>query len=584
MVDRVALESSRLHFVQEFQRKPPQSLLRLAIADNEGNSAAAAGPSVVLYPRAGSFEAQLAVAPSIYIDKQRAVRLSINAGDQDVEQLDFRLKSASAGLRLYIGDTSDISGSAGTMDLSTAGSIKLVKVLSHTQIVLHIPYSLENSLREISVRMEASYRTHNEPFIFHRNTSLPVQLPLDVNVSDNFKRSAVFSKFSVRTMNSLPLLVWGVDLRESAIWNLKAMAYTSPMTVFEKQPACISYRLSRQANSDDRTFSQKGAALTLNVSYQCLDTIVTRTLTSFFEKALADSPFSKFQRLLTPYLQDVIPDQMLGPLALEQAVLLSETPIPSYASICWEPATQSLSPSTRAALLKWLSAWHVEHPTLYLDLHTPPSAFDLHRLTMSVDVPSLDILHTASVRLPNLTRASTHLPPLVYVGQPLRAEVRICHTRKWKSPSTSKPLLPSTTEGEGDEASGDSSEKKLQFVYNVAENLDQWLIGGRKRATFTAEEDEVVGFELVLVPLITGVLRIPSLDVQIAGNADAGGGGSIEGLSCETDCTSAAQSVMVIKDGRESSVTILDGQTNMASMATGMERASTDTRISRVAG
>lgn len=96
---------------------------------------------------------------------------------------------------------------------------------------------------------------------------------------------------------------------------------------------------------------------------------------------------------------------------------------------------------------------------------------------MPVDIAHMGIIHTACLNL--------HYPQLkgspglecVSVGQPIPAELVIKHTRGWLTQTEPSP-----------------KSQELEFCYEMQANADTWLIGGRKKAHFSAKVDDLGSF------------------------------------------------------------------------------------------
>ena len=102
-------------------------------------------------------------------------------------------------------------------------------------------------------------------------------------------------------------------------------------------------------------------------------------------------------------------------------------------------------------------------------------------------------MHTAELRLTNLAQQ----PPHAAVGQMIAAELSIRHTRRWCSPE------------HRENAGG-----PLDFSYEIHANPETWLVGGRRRGNFTAEEGETKTFAIMLLPQKAGHLLLPGLEIR----------------------------------------------------------------------
>ena len=133
---------------------------------------------------------------------------------------------------------------------------------------------------------------------------------------------------------------------------------------------------------------------------------------------------------------------------------------------------------------------------------------------------------------------------MVTVGQAISAEIVIRHFRSWNS------IGPK--EGEMD------INEELEFFYEVQNNLEVWLVSGRKRAHFTATEGQVHRFPILLVPLKPGNLLLPNIEVKqfIPTELQDSASSSPGVVSSETDYRSHGECILVLPDVRSTTVRI----------------------------
>lgn len=91
----------------------------------------------------------------------------------------------------------------------------------------------------------------------------------------------------------------------------------------------------------------------------------------------------------------------------------------------------------------------------------------------------MGIIHTACLNLhyPHL-KSSPELE-CIALGQPIPAELVIKHTRRWLT-----------------QAEPSSKSQALEFCYEMQANPDTWLIGGRRKAHFSAKVNALGSFSL----------------------------------------------------------------------------------------
>lgn len=359
------METNKLHFVHEFQPKPRPTPLGITNIREPEHMATAAGPSVLIYPHLDSLNVDAALSTKLHVDQLRCIVLDIDTGRNDIEEMELRLRAASAGLRLHTADAALIEGSA-DLDTSRGGLLTSGAISSKTKLQISLPYSIEHNLDEVVIKLEAQYRTASGSFVYIFTAAISVDLPLDVDVHDIFKAESLFSRFSIRTTNSVPLQITDVKLRDSAAYSAKALPCPPRMMVFEKQPANLTYEITKRKLEGDVETNKKELALAMTVTYSCLDEVILGTITASLKQSLLESPFANLTRMLIPILRDGAQSHALA-LQFERAALLGSLKLPRYSSIGWEKVFISLSPAVRERLVDWLRDWHqvsASHPPL----------------------------------------------------------------------------------------------------------------------------------------------------------------------------------------------------------------------------
>ncbi|KEQ77043.1 hypothetical protein M436DRAFT_37574, partial [Aureobasidium namibiae CBS 147.97] len=601
LIDKLVIESKKLHFSREFQPKPHTTPLGITNANMSGRGPSMSGPSLLVYAHGDSLEARAALSNDIHIDKLRSIVLTIATGRNSTESLDLRLKSASAGLRLHTADAEITESNHSQLDTSQAGMLKLGAVNAGTDVRVRVPYSIERSLDELTVKLDASYKTSQGMFSYLRTCVILAALPLDVDVNDIFKSQALFSRFSIRTTNSIPLKVTNVEVQESQAYGVRALPCPLPMTVFDKQPASLTYKITRR-DAEGSKLNKKEAALALTVEYVRSDEAIFEKLGDVLEKAVSNSPFAALRRLLVPTLlnraKSYAPSQQL-----EQAVLLNEFQVPSYEATGWGKIVASLTADKRQGLDEWLQEWHsvssfhfmvhMQSVTLLIPvqnnqklvLDESVAATLSRKIRLSVEVPTVDVLHTVTLDLDNEDSKKAFV-----IGRPMPAILTIKHTRRWAAAKL-------------------ASDTPLAFAYTIDAPTDgPWLVAGPKRSRFLYKSDnEVTKISLVLVPLKPGMHLLPSVDIQpvstSAGTSDSSGLSRMLSpgqnsapaeeettqplVSCETDYRNSGESVLVVREARTTTVTVRERDIMPALQriptATESVRASVDsTRTSRL--
>ncbi|EOD42867.1 putative tmem1 family protein [Neofusicoccum parvum UCRNP2] len=159
-VDKIVLEAKKIHFTHETTKKE-ETLQPLGITiPGVSASSSRSVPKryrVLSYPRADAFDAKLTVARAIHIDKIKSLELDCHT------------------------------------------------FANNTATKISIPYELEVNLSELHIKLDIVYHTEQGEHEFRANCTINIELPLDVNVHDQFMERMLLSTFKVTTSNHVPL-------------------------------------------------------------------------------------------------------------------------------------------------------------------------------------------------------------------------------------------------------------------------------------------------------------------------------------------------------------------------------------------
>ena len=154
-------------------------------------------------------------------------------------------------------------------------------------------------------------------------------------------------------------------------------------------------------------------------------------------------------------------------------------------------------------------------------------------LTVPVDVPQVQVLHIVHMKQSHPISSDTELHT-VPIGKAVPMELAITYTRYWDNPQRQSP---------GNET--------LDFCYELQTNSD-WLIGGQRKAHYTAREEEVLTFSLLLWPQRTGNLLLPPIEIHsIASSTDGQRENESAGestIASEIDYQDQSRTILVVSD------------------------------------
>ncbi|MCJ1467387.1 hypothetical protein MMC07_006011 [Pseudocyphellaria aurata] len=480
LLNQILIRSENIIFTQNF------SLFQSDLPKNTVSTDPSESISqlrILVWPLPKALEARLVQHKKIHLEQHRSVEIEVSTGWNHISQGKILLRAGSAGLRLHTADALLVSGNTTIVDLSQTGNIGFGELHLNTTMILRIPYDVESDLKEISVKIEVSYKTVKGDFIYACNLKVLGLLPLGVNVQDTFHEDALFSKFTISTANSIPLRISKCYVEDSLDFNVSSPSLTDvKLDVFSRQPLSLMSKIrQKQRNGRTHEISRPAqATLLLNIEYRCLDQEVYETFEQCFTKALAASNLGCFIRLLVPLVlakaRSKLSIQELEMIGTRRKITLA-----TILDIDWSIILSGIRPELHQELARWLTEWQEKNATI--PLLEDSKASKLQYLTVPVDIPQMGVVHTVCLQL---DRDYQNIPAdmgYVAVAQPLSAQLVIKHTRQWFTQAEPQP-----------------KNKVLEFCYEVQANPDTWLIGGHRKAHFSAEENEILRFPLLLIP------------------------------------------------------------------------------------
>jgi trafficking protein particle complex subunit 10 len=502
-------------------------------------------PYIFCYPRADSFRINVSLSRTIKIDQTRYVELECLNGPGLIETAELKLKSASSGLRIHVANASRILGTTCISTKASPGLIVIRKLEPFSKTIIKIPFELDDLHREISIRVDVTSKSSG--FEYTSIESIPVELPIDVNVHDLFKSGHIFSRFHIRSATEVPIRVTDINLEGTEEFEVKTpSSKPTPTIIHAKQPATFMYKIHpRQLDEDTnwkRKTQDKEGALALTVDYQCIDEDVQSQIIRKFELDLKSSSYYPLKRLLLKHLRDRL-RYALSASSYSNYTLTDEIVVPSYEELSWSSLLPDLPAQLTEGLKAWLEDWHESNHVLMgsgIDNSQEDNNLDtIHQTTrqliISVPLPRLHVHHCVSLDLKNDLNA-------IPVGHPLTATLKISHTRRWESPAAFASF---TTES-----------SHLEFMYDIDAPQDTWVIGGPRRGQFVADEDEVKEWTLILLPLKTGKLLLPLVDVRPSGSAS-------EELTSETEFRGLGKTVLVVGNLKRTNVAMTGSEASL---------------------
>ena len=316
---------------------------------------------LLLWPRSRSLEARVSHSGKVHLERSKSIIVKISSGWNEILQGRLSLRAASAGLRLHTAQAELRNAKVVILNQSQPGSISFGRVHSNHTAYIDVPYSLESDLKEIIVRAEVTYATERGEFVYACGSKTSTVLPITINVRDTFKKSALFSTFTVGTANSIPVKILRCTVEGNQDFSATPQILgCGEHDVFARQPLSLVSRIRRtlrgERDLDANQTTQK--KLFLHLEYRSLDQEILTVIETVYSKALADTPLRELSRLLLPVLLTTLQSRF-STQQLEMAGLLHEIDLGAFEDYSWGSSVLAgLAPDLCEEVARWLRNWH----------------------------------------------------------------------------------------------------------------------------------------------------------------------------------------------------------------------------------
>ncbi|KAJ4383762.1 hypothetical protein N0V85_008415, partial [Neurospora sp. IMI 360204] len=545
-IDQIRIKSSNvlLHFERELGQvvEKPFPVLQ--------------NPVVTLYQRTSSLDVRLSSSKDIRLDSNNMLEVEVITGWNDITNAEVKIKSATGGLRLLMGDAVIPDESAGKSKKAEGGTFTFGAITRDSSVRIRFPFKMEQDVLHVAVKVEVTYSTDKGTFTFFKTSSVSIALALGVNVQDVFKHKALFSRFTVSTASPSPLRLYKSELIPSDLFESHyGIPPSDPVAIFPKQPASLLYKITKKPGVSIGPNTKK--TLYLKLWYSVLQDEIEDLLDKTLTKDLADTPLRQYSKLIV-YKVLAWSQKRLTAYELEKCTLLGELSTSFLSDINWATQFPGIGPTSSsslkgedshqiaAQLATFLRSWLLANPVLPLSVPSSPSSSGkdntnnnnnplISTILIPVDIPPITIVHTTDILFqqppfPINSNENSHSPtsleggqghPTFIINQQLPATLRLKWTRIW---DTAFPASPQRSED-------------LEFSYEINAPPDTWLVGGRRKGHFVipafpppspspktdsqkreTKESSTPKTEadipLLLIPLREGYLPYPTVDIK----------------------------------------------------------------------
>lgn len=519
-------------------------------------------PRVSVHQRASCLDVRLAAAKDIQLDRNNSLELEVLTGWNDISTCEVRVKCATGGLRLIMNDARVVGPYQPAEPLEGGGTFTFGAVPANSSIKITFPFNVEQDLLNVAVKIEVAYTTERGAFSFCKTSSVPIALALGVNVQDVFKHNALFSRFTVSTATPSPLRLFKSELLESDLFESHfGFPPSNTVTIFPKQPASLLYKITRKRGSPTDPKRQK--TMHLKLYYSVFSDEIEDLILESLKRSLEGTALWEYSPVVLSSVASQL-QESLSDYDLERAALLGEVRTSFLSEVKWSRYFTGLGGSgdddVAVALSNFVMGWQKKHQTMSIPA-PDPSTSEPKSILIPVDIPSINIVHTADIRIHDNDTPPVVTDPLVgtsavCINQLLPATLHLKWTRVWDTGDSAAPS------GSPPAAMGED----IEFSYEVTAPTDTWLLGGRRKGHFVipavtdvekleglaSTPDSEADIALLLSPLREGWLPYPNVEIREVRQASAAGTGDTDtaqgGAHCETDYRNLGETVRVIAD------------------------------------
>ncbi|KAH9966604.1 trafficking protein particle complex subunit 10 [Russula dissimulans] len=360
-------------------------------------------------------------------------------------------------------------------------SISILDLAKDSEVSVLIPHSDASAYNTMQIIIQVTYNTKRDPSItrtLSQGSRVQASLPVSINVQDFFRGEKLFSKFTISASAHQYIRVSSATLENTSDNRGLSILATPSQTreIITITPARPAHFLFELASQHGRVLDP----LTLHIKYRMLRDEIEAVVEQAIDEALEEFPQHRPDR--SRLISHTIHALESDPDWVELYGITGELKVPASDG---DGVSKDILTRVRDMLAK---GW----PEVV-------KSSPWREIRIQVDVPVMDIL--ASVRFRILATPSSadsestnQLPPL-YAGQPIPALLSIQTSFHWGTKQ-------------------EMGRKSYQMRFNIEEMVRDWLISGRKRGEFEAEDGSTLIVPVTLIALHHGELSFPTVVVS----------------------------------------------------------------------
>lgn len=441
-----------------------------------------------IYSTESNLHASFNVPPQILLSERR-IGLTISSGANNIKTGNITFKSITSGLKLismkvknepFYNEEAIVKVSEGRPPI-----ISFTNLNANKSLMITIPYVVDYDIFKVKLKATINYTTDEGEFQYVLDDTIDISLALSVNVQDFYKGDRLFSKFSISCNHAEdPVRILNTDLKSTSTFTTSSPSGTTkPCISFPSGPVSFVFCIKKKP---DATVINDNVPLTIRHRYireECLLHVKNSV-----KKALDNTKFSRYT-LMAKKASSLLSLDLVSYLQTGKVLLSKE----SWYRLRSAESLNALSPIELEELIEHLS----NNTGKYLLEDPGDDLEELYKtitqdLVILVSVPQVHIVHNIELILP----PQDHF----VVGKAIDVTLAISSDKGW-TPTGQESIVNEST----------------QFVYDLGAS-ENWAYSGKKKSFFRIGKG-IQEFKVTLIPLRTGKLMFPRVEIQFHGNA-----------------------------------------------------------------
>ncbi|KNE90274.1 hypothetical protein PSTG_16267 [Puccinia striiformis f. sp. tritici PST-78] len=511
ILDVSQIRISRILF-QYYHR--PQASTTTTANQNEKNLAGDQEGSlleIVSFPKdLLGLDFKLSLSPDIRLGQiERNCVLSLFSGRRFLSKASVSIASSESDIIKFDLDHSSVCDEHFNNQIeiihdSHNNKVTLEAIEPESTVFLTIPFSTSATESSVDVNISVDYRTSEDPSIkrcFRKPIKLKISVPIEVKIREIFRSNWMFAKFTLGTDRCSPLRIQGTELRLNDETGTTASASpllsitsaspnSSSIVILPSQTSDFIFKVVPTNHSDSTNFSEivDSSELNLIVKYRLIIDEIGECLRSKLMLKMDETEKKVIGFLIEQVKEIITKDDERFDSEFYSSYLFDKDHV------------------LHSNLLLNKVDWNLVCERIEKDQVKKKDLVD--RISTIIQDCSPVVCHPdvpwQTITLPFKLSKSVILTTITYerdedligkVGKPIPIDLLISTSFKWLNL--------------------DLNPQPIHLVYEILNSSDQWLIGGKKRGKFIAQDNGIETVKMILVPLKPGYLNVPQVTIKL---------------------------------------------------------------------